>query len=615
MRLKKKILTGYGVVFILMGLVIAWAIANLVSLGKATDEILRENYRSILASVNMTNALEEQNSGALAMFLGDREKGLYQYRVNEAMFIEWLGRAKDNITVEGESELVRSIDGQYAEYRRQFSSLTLLTDNGINKINTPYSIYIKEIHPIFTKVRESCLKLRQLNEGTMYNASSKANNMARHAIFSTIITAVSALSLALVLSLILAERITRPLSSFVDASRKISKGDYSVQIPFTRGDELGILANEFNQMTSQLFKYHEINIDQIISEKNKGDAILSSIEDGLMIFDTDLKLTGINPAARMMLKMGYKEISSIMCSDILFKNNLCEFIKKTIETGSQPDIPEEQRIIQMSDEKKPSYFFFSATPIRGRDRKLIGVVVLLRDVTRMKEVEQLKTEFVMAASHELRTPLTSLGMSIALLMEHTVQKLDRRDATLLFAANDDVNRLKSLVSELLDLSKMETGRIKLDFERVSVSTLFKYVEEVFKSQLNIKGVNLMTRLNEDVPDIHADANKVTWVMTNLVSNSLRYVSNGGHINITANRVGSTVHISVNDDGPGIPAEYQKKIFNKFVQVKGHESEGTGLGLAICKEIVRAHGGRIWVESGTGHGSTFIFTLPVAEEER
>jgi NtrC-family two-component system sensor histidine kinase KinB len=128
----------------------------------------------------------------------------------------------------------------------------------------------------------------------------------------------------------------------------------------------------------------------------------------------------------------------------------------------------------------------------------------------------------------------------------------------------------------------------------------------------MKQIKLTSELAGDLPEVRADANKVAWVLTNLISNALRYVRQDGQIQIAAKKVGPHVHLSVRDNGPGIPPEYQSKIFQKFVQVKGRQSGGTGLGLAICKEIVRAHGGAIWVESSAGQGSTFTFTLPVAQ---
>ncbi|MFH1113517.1 MAG: ATP-binding protein [Pseudomonadota bacterium] len=610
MTLKKKILIGYGVAVVLMGLVVAWAVANLVFLGKATDAILSENYRSIIAAENMVDALERQDSGILLVFMGDTEKGIAQFRENEAGFLVWLGRAKDNITIQGERKLLETIEAGYAAYRRQFSALTDLHRRDKPPLGTTY--YHETVHPVFAKVREACISLRNLNEETMYSASVRARSVAERAIWSTTLVAASALIVALLFSLFLAERIVRPIRGFMEASRKISSGDYSVQVPVETGDELGSLADEFNRMATQIHQYHELNIEQIIAEKTKGEAILAGIEDGLVVFDTGLKVTGINPAALRLLGLAFAETSTLECAEIFPDSDVCDLIRRTVETGKQPAVPDEQRIITISTGERSRHYLFSVTAIRGRDRTLSGIVLLLRDVTRLKEVERLKSEFVMAASHELRTPLTGLGMSVDLLLEHASGALSEADRELLKAAHEEVHRMKALVNDLLDLSKIEAGRIDLEFESVPVPTIFDHVKAVFKSQMEMKEVTLVSEPPEDMPGVRADANKITWVLTNLISNALRYVSKGGHIELAAQRIGVHVHLSVRDDGPGIPQEYQSKIFQKFVQVKGQEPGGTGLGLAICKEIVRAHGGAIWVESSPGQGSTFTFTLPAAQ---
>ncbi|NLJ27759.1 MAG: cell wall metabolism sensor histidine kinase WalK [Deltaproteobacteria bacterium] len=612
MLLKKKILIGYGVAFALMGLVVAWAVVNLISLGKATDAILRENYRSILAAENMVDTLERQDSAILLIFLGDTRKGISQFQESEAMFLQWLARAKDNITIKGEGELVESIDADYAKYRQRLSELTDLPGTQAPPLEYPLSAYHQSIYPLFAQIREACVRLRNLNEETMYDASLRAGRVAGQAIWSTLLVSSSGMIIALIFSLWLAERIVRPLRRFMDASRKISSGDYTVQVPVETSDELGRLAGEFNQMAARLERYHEMNIEEIISEKSKGEAILASIEDGLVVFDTDLRLKGINPASRRILNLEAAEYTALRCRDILPSSNVCDLIEKIVETGLQPSIPEEQRIVTLSDGKLLRHYLFSVTPIRGKERNLLGIVLLLRDVTRLKEVERLKSEFVMAASHELRTPLTSMGMSIDLLLEHAAHGLAEKDRELLFAAHEEVHRMKALVNDLLDLSKIEAGRIDLEFESVPVQILFENVQTVFKGQLEKEQVVLKLELPRDLPHIRADANKITWVLTNLVSNALRYVDKGGNIQLMAGRMGPYIHLSVQDDGPGIPQEYQTKIFEKFVQVKGQESGGTGLGLAICKEIVRAHGGAIWIESVPGQGSTFTFTVPVVQ---
>jgi NtrC-family two-component system sensor histidine kinase KinB len=611
MALKKKILIGYGVALVLMGWVVAWAVANLVSLGQASHAILRENYRSILAAENMVDALERQDSAILLLLMGDAAKGIAQFRENEAVFLQWLARAKDNITIQGEAGLVQAIETDYATYRQQFSELTDVPGTNRPPVDAPLRTYQDVVYPLFAKVRAACIQLRNLNEATMYAASVRAGQVAKRAIWSTVLVAASALSMALIFSVLLAERLVRPLRRFMEASRQIASGNYAVQVPSETRDELGRLAGEFNQMAAQLGRYHAMNIEQIIAEKNKGEAILASIEDGLVVFDTNLRVTGINPAARRMLHLEFTECSTLQCADILPVPHVCDLIQTTVDTGTQPGMPEEQRTITLLEREQSRHYLFSITTIRGKERSLSGIVLLLRDVTRLKEVEQLKSDFVMAASHELRTPLTGLGMSIDLLLEHAAEGLVESDRELLQAAHEEVYRMKALVNDLLDLSKIEAGRIELEFASVPVHTLFDHVQAVFKGQLDQKQVELTVTLPADLPNIRVDVHKITWVLTNLLSNALRYVSERGHIHIMAKKVGEQVHLSVRDDGPGIPPEYQTKIFQKFVQVKGQEAGGTGLGLAICKEIVRAHGGTIWVESTLGQGSTFTFTVPMA----
>jgi NtrC-family two-component system sensor histidine kinase KinB len=285
-----------------------------------------------------------------------------------------------------------------------------------------------------------------------------------------------------------------------------------------------------------------------------------------------------------------------------------------MESGKPPSIEEKQNLFTVEKEGTRRHYQFSITPVHGKKGVLIGVVLLLRDVTRLAELDRLKSEFVMTASHELRTPLTSIGMSIDLLLEGAIKKLNEKEQQLLLAAHEDLQRLKSFVSNLLDLSKIEAGKMEMELSSVLVHLLFEKAMAVFKNQLEEKAVNLSFDLPEELPNVKADDNKITWVLTNLVSNALRYTPRGGHIKLSAEPFGPYVQISVRDDGAGIPYEYQSKVFDKFVQVKSDKAVGgSGLGLAICKEIVRTHGGTIWVDSAPGAGSTFTFTLPIWEE--
>jgi len=612
MNLKKKILIGYGVAISLMGLVVTLAIFHLWSLAKTTDEILRDYYRSILAVENMVDALGRQDSGILLMLMGDVDKGIAQYRENQTLFLEWLGRSKDSIAVQGESEAVQAIEVSYSEYIGKFGEL--YSGREINRGVLPLTLknYKESILPEYSKVKATCLELRTMNEKSMYSVSERERKIAKWAIWSTILVASFASIIAFFFSLFFAERLVLPLRRFVEAAKKISAGEFSVQLSVDTKDELGELAREFNQMTGQLRRYHLMNVDRIVAEKNKADAILASIEDGLVVFDTERKVTGINPAGRRILNVVSTNPESMYCEQLLPVRNVCEIITQTIRTGSQPEIPDDRRIIALPCGNETRHFLFSATAIGRKDQNLTGAVLLLKDITQLRELERLKSEFVMAASHELRTPLTSIGMSIDLLLEHASRFLPEKEMELLQAAQDEVHRMKVMVHDLLDLSKIEAGKIDLEFEDITVATLFEHARDIFKGQVSMKQIGLTVDAVENLPLVRVDTNKIVWVLSNLVANALRYVEEGGHIRLSAERVSNHVHIAVEDDGTGIPSEYQTLIFQKFVRVNTQESGRTGLGLAICKEIVRAHGGTIRVESNQGKGSVFTFTVPIAE---
>jgi NtrC-family two-component system sensor histidine kinase KinB len=605
MILKKKILVGYSVIFLLLGMVITWSVVNLVTLGKATDAILSENYRSILASNHMNAALERQDSYLLFKLLNEDDSLLELIQEQDGQFLQWLARAKDNTTIEGEQVLVDSIESSYHQYRT-------LVFSAYPELTAP--LYNRDILPVFNTIAASLLDLRSLNEQTMYAASDSAGEVASRAVWSSAVLAAAALLIALFFSMVLAGRIVKPIERFARASRRLSSGDYTVQVDVDTSDELGFLAKEFNEMASRLKGYHELNIEQIISEKSKGDAILASIEDGMVVCNTDLQVTGINPAARSIFALEFSELGGLKCEDLIRDHDIYSRILEAVKTGKSPEIPEEYRTIKIAHNNKVHHYLYSITVFRGKDRGMSGIVMLLRDVTHLKEVERLKSEFVMAASHELRTPLTSMGMSIDLINEHLGPKLEQKDHELLLVAQEEVRRMKRLVTDLLDLSRLEAGRIDLEMESVPVRTFFDRISEIYKSQLDMKHIGLNTEIDPGTAPLIADTNKIAWVLSNLISNALRYTPDGGHIHLKAQQSSSLVYISVRDNGPGISKEHQSKIFQKFVRVNEGDSVGSGLGLAICKEIIRAHGGTIWVDSVPGEGSTFTFTIPSAQEK-
>ena len=606
--LRKKILIGYGIALAVAMVVITWAFVNLLRLGHASDAILTENYQSILAAENMIDAIERQDSATLLVILGYEDEGLDQFRKNESIFLQWLGRAKDNITIKGEEKVIERVDNGYSTYLANFSKLRLMEQADQQKATT---FYHETLLPYFKSVRDSCSHLRNINEETMLKASDHARLVARKATWSMLTIGTAVIGLGLGFSLLLSNLLVRPLSQIMEATREIAAGNYNVKVSANSTDELGLLAGEFNSMVAKLKAYHDLNVGKIVAEKRKSEAIIQSIDDGIVVVDAEFKVTDINPSAARLLDTDRERTLDRHFLEVVKSEKIFDYIKESVETGSPPKIDEGQNVFTVQHEEKQRHYLFSITPVKTETGSMMGVVMLLRDVTRLKELDRLKSEFVMTASHELRTPLTSMGMSVDLLRESAVGKLNDKEQQLLSAAHEELERIKALVNSLLDLSKMEAGKIEMEFDCVAVELLFEKAVSALSTQANDKKVELSFSLPSALPQVKADANKITWVLTNLIANALRYTSSGKRIQLFAEHFGPQVHLSVSDEGSGIPYEYQSKIFEKFVQVEKEKTvHGSGLGLAICKEIVRAHGGTIWVDSLPGEGSTFTFTLPV-----
>jgi signal transduction histidine kinase len=255
-------------------------------------------------------------------------------------------------------------------------------------------------------------------------------------------------------------------------------------------------------------------------------------------------------------------------------------------------------------------FRLRTTPMRDNGQRLLGAVTILEDITHLREIDRLKSEFIATASHELRTPLTSVQMGVHLLLEGALGELTDSQTEVLQACRQDCERLDKLMRDLLDLSKIEAGESQPQLATVSARDLLSTAVKELRPQVEAKGLKLIIHAPVELPWVSADRLQIERVLNNLVINALRHTKDG-EINISAEERDNHLAISVRDTGSGIPAEYLPHIFDKFVQVPDAPTGGAGLGLTISKSIVEAHGGQISVQSQIGMGTTFTFTLPLA----
>ncbi|MGM0604030.1 MAG: ATP-binding protein [Bacillota bacterium] len=593
--LKGKMLLGFAVMIIIITGVVGWSIYNFESLSNAINDILVENYRSIKASDSMVESIERQDSALLLLLRSTEEQGQDIFRRNEKEFYTWLARAEDNITIEGEGLILEKINEKYFEFISNFDQFNNAGEN------QRWEIYNEELLPHFNEIKNDIRELREINRQAMVDAQGSANSRANQAIIYTLVLALTVIIFSLVFALYLTKQILRPIKELEKGIKKVADRNFQQKVEVASEDEIGVLADEFNEMISKLQEYEKLNVKKLLIEKEKSEAVVNNLSSPLIVTDHEHKIVLINETAKELFSVT-KDVINTHFLEVIQAEEIFEYIKN-------PEA-KEKRTFKLKKDDKERHYRISTKQVIDEDEEYQFTVTLLEDITSLKEIDNMKSEFVSTVSHEFRTPLTSMNMGLSLVINEDTGELNEEQRELLEAAYEDVERLTELVNDLLDLSKIESGRIEMEFDKVDINDIIGKTLNPFYKQAEEKEIELKFNQEENNIFAWADPSKISWVISNLVGNALRYADEG-EIEINSEVKGRRVLVSVADNGPGIPREYQSKIFDKFVRAGNDKDEksGTGLGLAISKEIITAHNGRIWVESEEGEGSTFSFYIP------
>jgi two-component system, NtrC family, sensor histidine kinase KinB len=427
----------------------------------------------------------------------------------------------------------------------------------------------------------------------------------------TITVALAALVLGLFVSTFLTRRMLQPVSALSEATRKIGEGNFDARAHVRGNDELAQLARDFNSMAARLGEYRKSSLGELLQAHLSMQAAIDSLPDPVAIFNVDGNLQNVNQAAETLLGLRTDTGSKESLKNVEAPTRaVFERIRSHVLSGKGTYIPKGfEDAVQLGTLLGDRYFLPRGAPVYEARGVIVGATVILQDVTRLRRFEELKNDLVATVAHEFRTPLTSLRMAVHLCTEQVAGPLTDKQAELLHSAREDCDRLQGMVDDLLDLSRIESGKVELYPLPIEVRRLITGAIDEFRPDADIKGINLRAPSSLPQVSVLADQERIGHVFSNLVGNAVRYTPKGGSIELGAASIDGFVRFTVSDTGTGILKEYQDRIFEKFFQVPGAGPKGTGLGLYIAKEIVSAHGGEIGVESETGRGSTFWFTLP------
>jgi signal transduction histidine kinase len=584
-----------------------WAIFMFFRLGNRIDVILKENYRSVRAAQGMKESLERIDSSLLFAIGGEEERAKAQYEENRPNFDHYYHIERGNITLPHEQEMVDSLTAlrtRYFTLTERFYAIPAKNNDERKKL------YFAQLLPTFYDIKREADAVLELNQQNMEDESTLARSAAASSTRLMIVILIASSVVGTLIAVALSRSILEPIDAVTRGARAMARGELDQVVPATTHDELGELATSFNAMARTIREFQQAGTAKLVRAQQTAQATIDSFPDPVVLLDTSGAIERANPAAKRILHVELSGSSVPWTPPTLLKPGVEEVL------GGHPDhLPTSlDHALPFRDDGQERYFLPRVLSISDERGTLLGAAVVLQDVTRFRLVDQLKSDMVSTVSHELKTPLTSVQMAVHLLLEEAVGPLNSKQIELLLAARQDSARLLSMVNDLLDLTRIEQGRVRLEARRCEPFDLVQNAVSRFETRAEDARIELESDAPSGLPAVLADRDRIDHVFDNLIGNALDHTGAGGHVRVSATSTNADVRFAVTDTGEGIPTEHLPRVFDKFYRVPGSRRGGAGLGLAIAREIVTAHGGQIAVTSQLGRGTTFSFTLPVALPE-
>ena len=418
--------------------------------------------------------------------------------------------------------------------------------------------------------------------------------------------------LALGSAFYLSKRISGPITHFTRTATEIARGNFSERVVIESDDEIGRLAKIFNYMTTELRRLRDLDLNRLINEKTKTESVIKNIADGVIGTDIDNNIMMMNSVMEQWFGIQEKRCLDKPMESCINNHHLLQFIRK-VQRNTNKDIPVSETEITIKSTKTWRNIFLQAraAKVMNERNEFIGTVTILRDVTREKEIDRMKTELVSMVAHELRSPLTSISGFSELLLDPMVNREQSEEYADIILK--EANRLSELINKFLDISRIEAGKSQVKKVPMQLRDIIDKVLDINMSLAEKRGIVVSVRIAPDIPSVQADREMIEQVVLNLFSNAVKYSPKNTAIEIRITEREKDVLLEIEDNGYGIPERSLPQIFEKFFRVTENEKVrdigGTGLGLALVKEIIDIHGGTISVKSKLGEGSTFYFTLP------
>lgn len=556
---RNRIRLGSFFLFLLVLLSCGVGVYNLVRLKNDATLILKNNYESLDYCHSLQQLLDASLPGGRPLAAMDSVLQLQEH----------------NVTEPGEQEATRSI-------RDQLEALRTGSDTAA-----------------VTAMRASIQQVLRLNMQAIEIKNNRATATADKTLTYISLLAGLVVLIGISFAYNFPSILTQPIQELTEGLQEISRKNYRHRLHLTRHDEFGQMAQSFNTMAERLEYFEHSNLNKIIFEKTRAEAVINSLKEASIGIDKSGMVLFANNQALQLLGLQAKDIVGRQVAEVSSRNDLLRFLLE--DKGKLP--------FKVVLDNRENYFVKEEIEIdqEGAENK----VIVLQNITSFKELDVARTHFIATVSHELKTPLASSDFSLKLLENPRTGTLTPDQQELVHNLRQDNQRMLRILSELLNMAQVETGRIELHLAAADADQIVKTAIQSLAAAARARQIEIRFESPADLQQVMADAEKTGWVLNNLLSNAIRYSPGGGVVAVELISEPGRVVFSVKDQGPGIPAQYAEKVFDRFFTLPGSKNTGTGLGLAISKEFIEAQGGQIWVDAAWTVGSDFRFSLPVS----
>ncbi len=524
----------------------------------------------------------------------------------DSKFERYFNLLEGKVTSDKDLGMTANLKAGYESFKNEMFKVGHQYNNEV-----PIGTYMKiqHIHNILQDVQD-------LNEKIIATRVEEAGNVANRVTMYMVMLGFFFFVFALFAMFYFPHYITEPIESMTQSIELIAQKKYNERLAINHSDELGDMARSFNSMAEKLEEYESINVLQILTEKRRTETVVNRMNEAIIGLDNNKLVLFANPPALALLGLQEHELIGSYANELatrhaMFNKLMREILKE--EVSHSKTFP----AISFDLKGKRQYFDKDVLVVDsyGEDENLyenVGFVVILKNITELKEQDLAKTNFMATLSHELKTPISAIDMSLNLLEDERIGELNEEQKDLSNTIRQNSARLLKMVNEILDISRIESGKLQLTFEEVQPDEVVVKALDNVKTFIAEKHIEIIQNIEPNLPKVRTDLPKTTAVLVNFLTNAIRYTPEKETIEINVLRQNGSVEFYVKDNGPGISAAEQRRLFQPYRRASGDKTKGTGLGLAISKEFVEAQGGRIWVKSKLGKGSNFGFAIPVVK---